>query len=234
MTNASSSQIRDNVLRVQEKIENACIRAGRKVEEVTLVGVSKTQPVQAVRDLLQAGVRDIGENRVQEIIEKVPQLQDLSPRVHLIGHLQRNKAKFLPGQICMLQSLDSERTLEALEKAFAAKQEKLSVLIEINIGEESSKTGLDVAGCLALAQRVAQSEYVCLRGLMCIPPNEGAEAARGYFRKMYNLFVDMQGEKMDNNNVNILSMGMSSDYEVAIEEGATMVRVGTALFGKRV
>ncbi len=233
MTRKSSEKIKEHVQTVREEIEEACIRAGRKTNEVTLIGVTKTQPIEAVRAVIEAGVYDIGENRVQEILEKAPHLQDLEHRCHLIGHLQRNKAKFLPGQIMMLQSLDSVRTLEALERVYEAKDEMLSVLIEVNIGEETSKTGVSSTEYMELAHRVNESQRLHLRGLMCIPPMEGAKAARVYFRKMYNLFVDMQAEKMDNSTVNILSMGMSTDYSVAIEEGATMVRVGTALFGKR-
>ncbi len=233
MTNELFEQVKNNVASVQEAIEKACIKAGRKPQEITLVGVTKTQSVEAVRAVVEAGVCDIGENRVQELLEKLPKLQDLKPRCHLLGHLQRNKAKFLPGQIFMLQSLDSVRTLEALERAYQQSEGRLPVLIEVNIGEEASKSGVSAAACLELAHRVNESKQLCLRGLMCIPPQEGAEAARPYFRKMRNLFVDIQGKKMDNSTVNILSMGMSSDFAVAIEEGATMVRVGTALFGER-
>ncbi len=233
MIKKSSEQIRENVLCVREEIENACIRAGRKTEEITLIGVTKTKPVEMVRDVIEAGVCDIGENRVQELLEKAPHLQDLEYRCHLIGHLQRNKAKFLPGQISLLQSLDSVRTLEALERVYADKQERLSVLIEVNIGEETSKTGISATEYLELAHRVSESKQLHLRGLMCIPPIGEAKQARPYFQKLYNLFVDMQAKKMDNSTVNILSMGMSTDFAVAIEEGATMVRVGTRLFGKR-
>lgn len=228
----NGAEIARRVATVRERIEKAALRAGRKPGEITLVGVTKTQPVEAVRALLQAGVTVIGENRVQELLEKAPGLADIPHEAHLIGHLQRNKAKYLPGQISMLQSLSSVQTLEALEKAYAG-QPPLDVLVEVNIGEEASKTGIDTAGVQALCQRVAQSPVLRLRGLMAIPPFVEGEAVRKYFAQMYRMFVDIQGKKMDNDNVNVLSMGMSSDYEIAIEEGATMVRVGTELFGPR-
>ena len=233
MTKKSSEQIQQNVFLVREEIERACARAGRKPEEVTLVGVTKTQSVDAVRAAIGAGIYHIGENRVQEWLEKEPQLQDLSYCCHLIGHLQRNKAKYLPGHIGLMQSLDSPKVLEALEKAYATKNQVLEVLIEVNIGEEASKNGIDKEALWALAYQVNEAKHLHLRGLMAIPPHEEPGAMHRYFRQMYNLFVDIQAKKMDNSTVNILSMGMSSDFSVAIEEGATMVRVGTGLFGLR-
>ncbi len=233
MTKKSCEEIRESVLRVRQEMENACLRAGRKSEEVTLIGVTKTQSAEAVRAVIEAGVCEIGENRVQELLEKEPQLAGLNYRCHLIGHLQRNKAKFLPGHIAMLQSLGEGRTLEALEKAYTAAEEHLDVLLEVNIGGEETKSGADKGAIMELAARVDASPHLHLRGLMAIPPYEAPEQARRYFQQMYHLFVDIQGKTMDNSTVNILSMGMSSDFPVAIEEGATMVRVGTGLFGRR-
>ena len=233
MTKKSSEEIRQSVLQVREDMEKACLRAGRKTEEVTLIGVSKTQSAEAVRAMIEAGVTDIGENRVQEWLEKEPLLAGLSYRCHLIGHLQSNKAKYLPGHIQMLQSLDNLRAMEALEKAYAVKNERLGLLIEVNIGGEASKNGVDKGALKELAHQVNAQPHLHLRGLMAIPPFEEADKVRRYFQEMYHLFVDIQAEKMDNSTVNILSMGMSSDFPVAIEEGATMVRVGTGIFGAR-
>ncbi len=225
-------EIPARVAMVREKIRAAAVRAGRNPQEITLLGVTKTQSAGAVRALITAGVDTIGENRVQELLEKEPFLADLPHATHLIGHLQRNKAKYLPGHIDMLQSLSSVETAAALEAAFAGAGKPLDVLIEVNIGGEESKAGTDKAGLMALAAYVAQSKTLRLRGLMAIPPFVGPEEVRPYFRQMYHLFVDIKGQNRDN-DVDILSMGMSGDYEVAIEEGATMVRVGTELFGPR-
>ncbi len=233
MTKKSCDFIQENVMSVREEIENACRRAGRKTEEVTLVGVTKTQSPQDVRAMIEAGITHLGENRVQEWLEKEPILQDLAYECYLIGHLQRNKAKFLPGHFSMVQSVDNLRLMEALEKVYAGLGQEIQVLIEVNIGGEESKNGIDAGALMDLAFQVDACPHLHLRGIMAIPPNGTPEQARAYFRKMHNLFVDMQAKKMDNSTVNILSMGMSSDFPVAIEEGATMVRVGTRLFGPR-
>ncbi len=225
--------IRRNVEEVREQIANAAIKAGRNPGEITLVGVSKTQPPQAVRALINAGVEIIGENRVQELLEKEEHLKDIPHKTHLIGHLQRNKAKFLPGHVDMVQSLSSVQTMQALQKAYADKTKPIDVLIEVNIGDESSKTGIDKGEVMELAAMVCQSKELCLRGLMAIPPYLEGEAVRIYFAQMYQLFIDIKAKKMDNNTINVLSMGMSSDFEFAIAEGSTMVRVGTRLFGQR-
>lgn len=218
---------------VRQRMADAAAKAGRDVGEITLVGVTKTQPAEAVRELILAGVDVIGENRVQEILQKEPFLTDLPHQTHLIGHLQRNKAKYLPGKIDMMQSLSSVDTLEALEKAYGKTGQTLDVLIEVNIGEETSKTGVDAGAVGDLADRVLASGHLRLRGLMAIPPFISGEAVRTYFMQMRQLFIDISAKKMDNDTVNVLSMGMSSDFEYAIMEGATMIRVGTELFGPR-
>lgn len=233
MTEKYSDEIFARVQDVRGRIEKAADKAGRKADEITLVGVTKTQSAENVRRLIEAGVTEIGENRVQELLEKQPLLQDLPHKTHLIGHLQRNKAKFLPGSIDMLQSLSSTSTITALEKAYAGHPGKLDVLVEVNIGGEESKTGAGKDEALRLCEAVQQSSVLTLRGLMAIPPFLQGEAVRPYFEQMYNMFVDIKAKNMDNGTVNILSMGMSSDFEYAIMEGATMVRVGTTLFGPR-
>lgn len=243
MTNASSDMVA-RVKDIRARMAQAAQRAGRDPASITLIGVTKTQPAEAVRELILAGVNEIGENRVQELLEKKEHLRDLPHRTHLIGNLQRNKAKFLPGHIDMLQSLDSVKTLEALEKAYGGQPRPLDVLIEVNIGDEANKTGVPVDGLEALVQRAWASPRLRLRGLMAIPPFGLGTGIRPYFQQMHHLFVDIKGKKMDNDTVNagcpstcekfdILSMGMSADFELAIEEGATMVRVGTELFGPR-
>lgn len=233
-TEKSYSEIPARVAAVREKIEKAAQKAGRKIEDITLVGVTKTQSAEAVCTLLNAGVSEIGENKVQELLEKQADIAHIPHKTHLIGHLQRNKAKFLPGHIDMLQSIDDEKTVVALEKYFGAEGLPLDVLIEVNIGDETSKTGIAPEALLPLAERVCQSEVLRLRGLMAIPPICEGEQVRRYFQQMYRLFIDIKAKKMDNGSINILSMGMSADYEYAVLEGATMVRVGTELFGPRV
>ena len=230
MTSEYYSAINDNVNVVRENIAKAAAKAGRSVEEITLVGVTKTQPYEAVRCLIEAGVTTIGENRVQELLEKEEFLTDLPHQAHLIGHLQRNKAKYLPGHVAMVQSVDSEKTALALDKAF---ETPLDVLIEVNIGQEESKNGVLKQDLSQVVETVRKCNNLRLRGLMAIPPFGLGEGIRVYFEQMYQLFIDIKAEKMDNENVNILSMGMSDDYEYAILEGATMVRVGTKLFGPR-
>lgn len=233
MTNVCCSEIRDNLAYVQENIANAALKAGRKPEEITLVGVTKTQPAEAVRCLIEAGVTTIGENKVQEMLEKLPLLSGLEYSMHLIGHLQRNKAKFLPGKAQMVQSVDSEKLIQALDRAYEGQGGKLDVLLEVNIAAEDSKTGAAKSEVMLLAETVRNSRNLTLRGLMAIPPFGLGEAVRVYFEQMRQLFIDIKAEKMDNENVNILSMGMSDDYEYAILEGSTMVRIGTKLFGPR-
>ena len=233
MTKKPCSDIPARVAAVRARMENAAAMAGHRAADITLVGVTKTQPAEAVRELLLCGVTDIGENRVQELLAKAPLLADLPHRAHMIGHLQKNKAKLLPGCISMLQSLDSADTAAALEKALVAAGCQLEVLIEVNIGGELSKSGVPAAGLPALAERVLASDVLRLRGLMTIPPLCEGEKVRRYFEQMHALFVDIQAKNRDNTSINILSMGMSADFEYAIREGATMVRVGSDLFGPR-
>ena len=233
MTCKFYSEIQEGVRRVKDGIEAAAAEANRHPDEITLVGVTKTQPVEAVRALLNAGVYEIGENRVQELLQKSPFITDIPHKTHLIGNLQRNKAKYLPGKIDMLQSVDRAETVIALEKAYVGGKEVLDVLIEVNIGDETSKNGITLGEVYPLAEQVMASKALCLRGFMTIPPICKGDLVRRYFQ-IYRLFIDIREKTRDNNTITILSMGMSSDYKEAILEGATMVRVGTALFGNRV
>ncbi|MGD9559651.1 MAG: YggS family pyridoxal phosphate-dependent enzyme [Oscillospiraceae bacterium] len=233
MTEKSFETIADRVARVREKMAAAAQSAGRPPEEITLVGVTKTQSAEAVCALIKAGVSEIGENRVQELLAKEPLIAHLPHRTHLIGHLQRNKAKYLPGHVHMVQSVDSAKTAQALQAAFENAQAPLDVLIEVNIGEEASKSGASRTEAMALAEEIGAMPALRMRGLMAIPPFGEGEGVRRYFEQMYHLFIDIKSKKMDNDTVSILSMGMSSDYEYAILEGATMIRVGTELFGPR-
>lgn len=233
-TEKMHKQIANNVAIVRQKMDAAATKSGRNASDITLLGVTKTQSAEAVRALLAAGVTEIGENRVQELLEKKDAIADIAHNAHLIGHLQRNKTKYLPGNVSMVQSVDSNKLADSLAKSFSEEKTPLDILIEVNIGEEMSKNGVAKENLFALVEHIETLPSLRLRGLMAIPPFGLGERVRVYFQQMYQLFIDIQAQKMDNKNVNILSMGMSDDFEYAILEGSTMVRVGTSLFGPRV
>ena len=229
------ANIQDNIARVEERIAAACRRSGRRREDVRLVAVSKTHPAESVRAAFAAGLRDFGENRVQEASAKLQALADLGATWHLVGHLQSNKARLARELFDWVHSLDSLRLAEKLAQAAASSGTRLPVLIEVNLGEETSKAGVRAAEVAALAEQIAPLETLDLRGLMVIPPFlENPEGVRPYFRQLRALAGEIEKRNLSNVSMRELSMGMSNDFEVAIEEGATMVRVGTAIFGKRV
>jgi len=228
------ANIQDNIARVEERIAAACRRSGRRREDVRLVAVSKTHPAEAVRTAFAAGLRDFGENRVQEAIAKRQALADLGATWHLVGHLQSNKARAAREIFDWVHSLDSLRLAEKLDQAAAFGGPRLPVLLEVNLGEETSKAGVRAAEVVALAEQIALLETLDLRGLMVIPPFlENPEGVRPYFRQLRALADEIDRRNLPNVSMRELSMGMSGDFEVAIEEGATMVRVGTAIFGAR-
>lgn len=231
----AQSSIRENLLRVQERIAAAAQRAGRRASEVTLIGVTKTHPAEMIRVTHEAGLRHFGENRVQEWEGKHDAVQDLDGAVfHLIGHLQSNKAARAAKLFDCVDSVDDWPLAERLHRARSesSNARKLRVLVEVHIGGEESKSGAAMEELPALAEKVAGLAGLELAGLMCIPPfAENIEEARPYFRGLRELrdhLVERLGRKLP-----VLSMGMSHDFEVAIEEGATEVRVGTAIFGAR-
>ena len=226
--------IRENIARVEERIAAACRRSGRRREDVKLVAVSKTHPPELVRAAYEAGLRDFGENRVQEAKSKFPGLADLGATWHLVGHLQSNKARVARELFHWVHSVDSLHLAEKLAQAAAPGDARLPVLIEVNLGEEASKAGVRAADVAALAEQIAPMETLELRGLMVIPPFfENPEDVRPYFRQLRALAGDIEARNLPNVSMRELSMGMSHDFEVAIEEGATIVRVGTAIFGER-
>ena len=223
--------VTENYRRVEERVAAACARCGRPRESVTLIAVSKTQPTEMVRELAEAGVEDFGENKVQELCRKQEELgQPL--RWHMIGHLQRNKVKYLMAQPpVLIHSVDSLRLAQEIEKEAAKAGKTIPILIEINIGREESKSGLAEEELPALAAAVAQLPHLRLRGLMAVAPaTPNPEDSRPYFRRMRELQQELQRTYPDCTE---LSMGMTGDFEAAIAEGATMVRVGTAIFGAR-
>jgi pyridoxal phosphate enzyme (YggS family) len=228
------TSIRENLLRVQERVIAAARRAGRSAEDITLIGVSKTHPAEVIREAYAAGLRHFGENRVQEWEGKQSGIQDLNATWHLIGHLQSNKAARAAKLFHSIDSVGDFALAQRLERARIETRVagKLRVLIEVHIASEETKTGVDVKDLSKLAEEIAALPMLELAGLMCIPPfAENAEAARPHFRRLGELRDELA--KQLGRALPVLSMGMSHDFEVAIEEGATEVRVGTALFGTR-
>jgi len=226
--------LKDNIARVQERIAEACRRAGRRPEDVKLVAVSKTVPPDRIRAAYDAGLRDFGENRVQEANAKRAALSDLTVTWHLVGHLQTNKAKLARELFHCVHSLDSLRLAQKLDEAAVCSGERLPVLIEVNLGEEQTKSGVREQDVLPLAEQVSRLATIELRGLMVLPPFfEDPEQARPFFRRLRELAGTIGSASLPGVSMRELSMGMSHDFEVAIEEGATMVRIGTAIFGRR-
>lgn len=225
--------LKKNFEEVEAKIQAACDRAGRKREDVTLIAVSKTKPVEMLQEAYDLGNRIFGENKVQEIIDKYPALPD-DISWHMIGHLQRNKVKYIVDKVELIHSVDSFRLAEAIEKEAAKRQLIVNILIEVNVAKEESKFGVMPEDVKELVLQIAELPHIRVRGLMTIAPFVAdPEENRVYFRHLRKLSVDIMENKSDNVIMGVLSMGMTNDYEVAIEEGATMVRVGTGLFGMR-
>jgi PLP dependent protein len=226
--------VQENVERVRESIQLACQRAGRSAGDVRLVAVSKTQPAEAIRQAYAAGLREFGENRVQEAAAKRKQLEGLDAVWHLIGHLQSNKAKLACELFDCIHSVDSLHLAEKIDRAAAALGRKLPVLIEVHLGEEASKFGVEEDELVQLAEKIGALPAVELRGLMTLPPFfDDPEAVRPFFRRLRGLAERIEARNLPGVSMRELSMGMSHDFEIAIEEGATIVRVGTAIFGER-
>ena len=223
----------ENLREVEDRIAAACKRANRKREEVTLIAVSKTKPVSMLEEVYGAGIRDFGENKVQELTEKY-EVMNKDIRWHMIGHLQRNKVKYIVDKVKLIHSVDSVRLAQAIEQEAAKKNVIVDILIEVNVAEEESKFGLKVDEVIAMVEEISKYSHLRIKGLMTIAPYvENAEENRSVFARLRKLSVDIDAKNIDNVSVEILSMGMTNDYEVAIEEGATMVRVGTGIFGER-
>lgn len=225
--------IADNIKTVKEAMEDSCHKAGRNSCEVTLIAVSKTKPVEYIREAYNAGVRDFGENKVQELLDKTQELPS-DIRWHMIGHLQRNKVKYIVDKVTMIHSVDSLRLAEEISREALKKDVEVDILIEVNVAEEESKYGVTVQEAPVLIEKVAALPSLHICGLMTIAPfTEDSEENRLYFRRLRQLSVDIRDKNIDNVNMDVLSMGMTGDYSVAIEEGATCVRVGTGIFGER-
>lgn len=225
--------VAENYRNVEAKVCAACSRSGRDRLEVTLIAVSKTKPVEMIREAMEAGANVFGENKVQELCEKYEVLpKDI--HWHLIGHLQRNKVKYIVGKAELIHSVDSLRLAEEISKEALKKGVEVDILIEVNVAEEESKFGVTVEDTENLVREIAALPGIRVQGLMTIAPFvEDPEENRPVFRTLKKLAVDIEKKNIDNVSMNVLSMGMTGDYEVAIEEGATMVRVGTGIFGER-
>lgn len=225
--------IKENLEEVREKIRQACQRSGRREEEVTLISVSKTKPVEMLEEAYEAGSRDFGENRVQEIMEKYGQMPE-DVRWHMIGHLQKNKVRQVIDKAVLIHSVDTVELAEQIEKDAAKHDLTVDILLEVNVAEEESKFGFRTEEVEAAVMKIKDLPHVHIKGLMTIAPFvSNSEDNREVFKKLYQLYVDIRSKNIDNVNMSVLSMGMTGDYEVAIEEGATMIRVGTGIFGAR-
>ena len=225
--------LKDQLQEVEKRIQAACDRAGRKREEVTLIAVSKTKPVETLQEAYDLGVRIFGENKVQELTAKYEALpKDI--HWHMIGHLQTNKVKYIIDKAELIHTVDSLKLAETIEKEAAKHDLIADILVEVNVAEEESKFGMKMEEVIPFVEKVSAFPHVRVRGLMTIAPFvEDPEENRSIFADLHKLYIDIKKKNHDNDTVSVLSMGMTNDYEVAIEEGATMVRVGTGIFGAR-
>lgn len=225
--------IADNLNRVTESVNIACQKSNRAVQEVTLIAVSKTKPVPLLMEAYECGCRHFGENKVQELIEKY-EMMPKDIKWHMIGHLQRNKVKYIVDKVCMIHSVDSLRLAEEISKEAVKKNLTVSVLIEVNMAGEETKFGVRPEDAEDLICSISQLPGVHIEGLMTIAPYvDDPELNRCHFSGLKQLAVDITSKNIDNVTMNVLSMGMTGDFSVAIEEGATCVRVGTGIFGER-
>ena len=225
--------LKENLANVEKNIEQACKNAGRSRDEVTLIAVSKTKPVEMLQEIYDENIRDFGENKVQELCSKMGQLPS-DIRWHMIGHLQRNKVKYIVVKVELIHSVDTHRLAEEINIQAKKQNVIVPILVEVNIAHEESKFGISAEDAILLVEEISKLENIRIKGLMTIAPYvENPEDNRLYFRKIKQLSVDITNKNIDNVFMEILSMGMTGDYMVAIEEGATMVRVGTGIFGER-
>lgn len=218
---------------VKKNIEESCQKAGRSKEEVTLIAVSKTKPVEMLQEAYDAGARVFGENKVQEIMDKYEQLPS-DIHWHMIGHLQRNKVKYIIDKVSMIHSVDSLRLAQTIENEAAKKDLCMPILVEVNVAEEESKFGLKIEEVIPFLEEISAYPHIQVKGLMTIAPFvDDPEENRAVFHKLKKLSVDIAAKNINNITMSVLSMGMTNDYQVAVEEGSTMVRVGTGIFGER-
>ena len=227
------SSIKENIENINAKIEAACQRSGRKREEVLFLVVSKTIDVPRIKEAVACGMTSLGENKVQEIMDKYEPMGE-GIKWHLIGHLQTNKVKYIIDKVELIHSVESIKLAEEISKRAVAKGVTANILLEENVAGEESKFGIKPEECEQMVREISVMPNIVIKGLMTVAPAvENEEENRKYFRQMKQLLVDINSKKIDNVNMTELSMGMTGDYEVAIEEGATIVRIGTGVFGAR-
>lgn len=225
--------LKENLTKVEENIQKACDKAGRKRSEVTLIAVSKTKPVEMLQEIYNEGIREFGENKVQEMCEKM-ELMPQDIKWNMIGHLQTNKVKYIIGKTSLIHSVDSLKLAEEIQKQAVKHDVTADILVEVNIANEKSKFGISKDETIQMVRDIAKLDHLKIKGLMTIAPFvENPEDNRLYFREIKQLSVDINNQNIDNVSMDVLSMGMTGDYMVAVEEGATMVRVGTGIFGER-
>ena len=225
--------IKENIVSVQKNIDKACNSGNRNAEEVTLIAVSKTKPVSMLMKAYECGCREFGENKVQELVDKY-EVMPKDIKWHMIGHLQRNKVKYIVDKVVLIHSVDSLKLAEEISKEALKKQVQVPILIEVNVAGEDTKFGVKPTETEELVRQISMLEGIHIKGLMTIAPYvDNPEENRQYFAQLKQLSVDINRKNIDNVNMNVLSMGMTGDYMVAIEEGASYVRVGTGIFGER-
>lgn len=234
MMEKSYSYVAENIKRIKDDMYESAIKAGRKPEDITLLAASKTVDSDKINFALNNGINCIGENRVQELISKYDELEKDKCDIHFIGKLQTNKIKYIADKVSLIHSVDSVSQVKELSKRLAKTDNKMKVLIEVNIGDEASKSGVRKDELFSFAEEICEFSNIELAGLMCIPPicEKNAQICK-FFSQMYNYYVDIRAKKLDNSNIHILSMGMSDDFKEAIECGSNLIRVGSAIFGHR-
>lgn len=225
-------EILENYKEIIARMESAKGKAGRNGEEILLVGVSKTQPPEKLMEAFKCGLKVFGENKVQELIQKYPLIQGAT--WHFIGHLQKNKVKYIIDKVELIHSLDSIELAEEINKRSGRINRIMPVLIQVNIGREDTKSGIFEEEVFEFSKQLSKYPNILVSGIMAIPPvNSNDEISRNYFKKVYNIFNEVKTYKYDNFDIKYLSMGMTGDFEIAIEEGANIIRVGTGIFGQR-
>lgn len=225
--------LKENLINVENNIMKACEKAGRNRSEVTLIAVSKTKPVEMLQEVYDQGIRYFGENKVQEMCDKM-EVMPKDINWNMIGHLQTNKVKYIVGKTSLIHSVDSLKLAEEIQKQAIKNNVVVDILVEVNIANEETKFGISKEDAIQMVKDIAKLDHIKIKGLMTIAPFvENPEDNRLYFREIKQLSVDINNQNIDNVCMDILSMGMTGDYMVAIEEGSTMVRVGTGIFGER-
>lgn len=227
------SSIEENITEVKRRVEEAAKKAGRNPEDVLILAVSKTIDVPRIKEAVECGLNSLGENRVQEIMDKYEPMGE-GINWHLIGHLQTNKVKYIIDKVCLIHSVESLKLAEEINKKAEKSGIIMDILVEVNIANEESKFGIKPEDCESFIRELSKMKNINVKGLMTVAPfTENPEENRGYFKGLKDLLVDIDNKKIDNINMSELSMGMTGDFEVAVEEGATIVRVGTGIFGER-